>query len=272
MSAGAMRAVKVLVWAACTWPGANLFYNAFWGDLGINPVETLEHTSGEAALVILLCSLAITPVRRITGWNRLQSLRRLLGLWAFFYALAHLSFYILFDQACLYWADCQLKAVVDDVMKRKFILSGMVAFFAMLPRQVARGLKGKHCYEVIELNICKSECIAKQCWADNKHVRLDEISGKVQGDAEAKDLRFILSAVPITDDAGNPVGALEIQRNVTDEAVVQVKYQEMLETEARERERLANQIRVRTKELLETNQLLLKTQKDLLTYKKGLAV
>lgn len=133
MSAGAMRAVKVLVWAACTWPGAKLFYNAFWGDLGVNPVETLQHTSGEAALVILLCSLATTPVRRLTGWNRVQSLRRLLGLWAFFYALSHLSFYILFDQACLYWADCQLKAVVDDVMKRKFILSGMVAFFAMLP-------------------------------------------------------------------------------------------------------------------------------------------
>jgi hypothetical protein len=53
--------------------------------------------------------------------------------------------------------------------------------------------------------------------------------------------------------------------------VVQVKYQEMLETEARERERLANQIRTRTKELLETNQLLLKTQKELLSYKKGLS-
>ena len=146
------------------------------------------------------------------------------------------------------------------------------AFFAMLPRNLARGLKGRHCYEVLELNICKSECIAVQCWADNRHVRLDEISGKVAGDPEAKDLRFILSAVPITDEAGAAVGALEIQRNVTDEAVVQVKYQEMLETEARERERLANQIRARTKELLETNQLLLKTQKDLLTYKKGLAV
>jgi hypothetical protein len=68
------------------------------------------------------------------------------------------------------------------------------------------------------------------------------------------------------------VGALEIQRNVTDEAVVQVKYQEMLEKEARERERLANQVRMRTKELLETNQLLLKTQKELLAYKKGLTV
>jgi PAS domain-containing protein len=144
------------------------------------------------------------------------------------------------------------------------------AFFALLPRQVARGLKGKRCYEVIELNICKAECIAQQCWADNRHVRLDEISGSVVG--EAGNLRFILSAVPITDERGNHVGALEIQRNVTDEAVVQVKYQEMLETEARERERLANQVRMRTKELLETNQLLLKTQKELLDYKKGLAV
>jgi len=144
------------------------------------------------------------------------------------------------------------------------------AFFALLPRQVARGLKGKHCYEVLELNICKSECIAQQCWADNRHVRLDEISGGIAG--EAQKLRFILSAVPITDEAGNHVGALEIQRNVTDEAVVQVKYQEMLETEARERERLANQVRARTKELLETNQLLLKTQKELLAYKKGLTV
>jgi PAS domain-containing protein len=144
------------------------------------------------------------------------------------------------------------------------------AFFSLLPRQLARNLKGKHCYDVLELNICKSACIAQQCWADNRHVRLDEISGSTAGDART--LRFILSAVPITDEQGNHVGALEIQRNVTDEAVVQVKYQEMLETEARERERLANQVRARTKELLETNQLLLKTQKELLAYKKGLSV
>jgi PAS domain-containing protein len=164
-------------------------------------------------------------------------------------------------------------AIVDsyfivDVERR--IVDYNRAFFALLPRQLARGLKGKHCYEVLELNICKSECIAEQCWANNRQVRLDEISGSVVG--EAQPLRFILSAVPITDEQGNHVGALEIQRNVTDEAVVQVKYQEMLETEARERERLANQVRARTKELLETNQLLLKTQKELLAYKKGLTV
>ncbi len=146
------------------------------------------------------------------------------------------------------------------------------AFFAMMPRQVARGLRGKRCYEVLELNICANECIAQQCWTDNRHVRLDEISGTVVGDPNGATLRFILSAVPITDENGTPVGALEVQRNVTSEAEVQVKYQEMLENEAQERERLANQVRVRTKELLETNQLLLKTQKELLAYKKGLTV
>ncbi len=164
-------------------------------------------------------------------------------------------------------------AIVDSyfiVDTERRIVDFNRAFFALLPRQLARGLKGKHCYDVLELNICKTECIAQQCWSDNRHVRLDEISGNIQG--EAQKMRFILSAVPITDEAGNHVGALEIQRNVTDEAVVQVKYQEMLETEARERERLANQVRARTKELLETNQLLLKTQKELLAYKKGLTV
>ena len=85
-------------------------------------------------------------------------------------------------------------------------------------------------------------------------------------------MRFILSAIPILDENGNPVGALEIQRDVTDEAVVQVKYQEMLDTEAQERERLAGQIRSRTKELLDSNQTLLRVQKELLAYKKGLTI
>jgi PAS domain-containing protein len=164
-------------------------------------------------------------------------------------------------------------AIVDSyfiVDSERRIVDFNRAFYAMLPRQMARGLKGKHCYEVVELNICRDNCIAVQCWRDSRHVRLDEISGIIVGETEANRMRFILSAIPITDEAGNHVGALEIQRNVTDEAEVQVKYQEMLESEARERERLATQIRSRTRELLETNQLLLKTQKELLAYKRGL--
>lgn len=144
------------------------------------------------------------------------------------------------------------------------------AFFSMLPRQVARGLKGKKCYDVLELEICKDRCIAEQCWRDKRHVRLDEINGRISQTEQPA--RFILSAIPILDEGGTVVGALEIQRNVTDEAMVQVKYQEMLESEARERERLATQIRSRTKELLDTNQTLLRVQKELLAYKKGLVL
>lgn len=144
------------------------------------------------------------------------------------------------------------------------------AFFSLFPRQVARGLKGRKCYEVLQLNICKGRCIAQQCWSERKQVRLDEIDGRPAG--TEKQMRFILSAIPIYDEHGQVVGALEMQRDVTDEAMVQVKYQEMLEHEARERERLIGQIRARTRELVETHQALARAQKELLAFKKGLLV
>jgi len=144
------------------------------------------------------------------------------------------------------------------------------AFYSLLPRQIARGLKGKKCYDVIHHDICKERCIALQSWHEKRHVRFDEINSQIPG-VEGQ-VRFILSALPILGSDGEPAGCLEIQRNVTDEAVVQVKYQEMLDTEARERERLAQQIRARTRDVLETNQLLLRVQKELLSYKKGLMV
>ena len=164
------------------------------------------------------------------------------------------------------------EAIIDSwfiVDAERNVVEWNRAFYALLPKQVARGLKGRKCYEALELDICKSGCIAEQCWQGKRQVRLDEISGRpVQGEP----MRFVLSALPILDDSGNPVGALEIQRNVTDEAVVQTKYQEMLDHEARERERLQAQIRSRTKELLDTNQTLLRIQRELLAYKRGVSV
>jgi PAS domain-containing protein len=142
------------------------------------------------------------------------------------------------------------------------------AFYSLLPRQVARSLKEKKCYEALELSICKERCAGVACWQEKRHVRLDEIEGRPAG-TETR-MRFVVTAVPILDETGAPAGALEIQRNVTDEALVQAKYKEILDQEARERERLATQIRSRTKELLETNQALLRTQRELLAYKRGL--
>ena len=166
-------------------------------------------------------------------------------------------------------------AVVSDVIidgyfvldRERNILDFNQAFYAMLPRSVSRGLKGKKCYEVLNLEICKERCIAQQCWDQGKHIRLDEISGRIA--KTDRKLTFILSALPFFADDGGPEGALVIQRNVTDEALVQTKYQEMLEQEKRERERLLHIIRSRTKDLLETSQQLLGVQKELMDFRRG---
>jgi hypothetical protein len=144
------------------------------------------------------------------------------------------------------------------------------AFFSMLPRSLARGLHGKKCYDILELDICKERCIAQTCWQTKKHVRLDEIGGQIA--KTGRRLSFILSALPFFDEDGTCQGAMVIQRNVTDEAQVQSKYQEMLENEKRERDRLMLIIRSRTKDLLEASQELISVQRELNAFKRGRVV
>jgi len=126
------RSFKPAVFLAAAVPGLWLARRVWTGDLGVDPVTTLLHTSGRDALLLLLVTLSVTPVRRLTGWNRVQSVRRMLGLWTFFYALAHLSMYLVFDQLCYSLDTCEFAAVWDDVVKRKFIFAGMLAFAVLL--------------------------------------------------------------------------------------------------------------------------------------------
>ncbi|MCA9667655.1 MAG: PAS domain-containing protein [Myxococcales bacterium] len=171
----------------------------------------------------------------------------------------------------------RIKAISDVIIDSFFVVDAERtiidfnrAFHAMLPRSVARGLRGKKCYDVLQLDICKERCIAEQCWKNKRHIRLDEIHGKVV--KTNKSMTFILSALPLLDDDGNTLGAIVIHRNVTDEAQVQVKYQEMLDNAKREREQLKHVIRARTKDLLETSQDLLDAQKELMAFKRGRVV
>lgn len=123
-----VRILKAVAWVVCAAPGLLLLYKTFVsGDLGVNPVETLQHETGTPALQLLLATLAITPIRRLTGWNQIIRLRRLLGLWAFSYAVAHFSIYLVFDRFF------SLSGIAEDVVLRRFILSGMVSLLAMLP-------------------------------------------------------------------------------------------------------------------------------------------
>jgi sulfoxide reductase heme-binding subunit YedZ len=94
--------------------------------LGSNPVEEMEHFTGKWALRFVAITLAVTPVRRITGWNWLQKYRRMLGLWAFAYACTHLTIYAALDLE-FYWSE-----IGEDIAERPYITIGMTAFVLLL--------------------------------------------------------------------------------------------------------------------------------------------
>ena len=121
------RAAKPLVFAACLVPLALLGWRAFNAQLGANPIETITHATGDWTLRFLLISLAITPLRRVTGWNRVIGFRRMLGLFAFFYATLHLFTYLWLDKFFV-WAD-----ILHDIPKRPFITIGFSAFVLLVP-------------------------------------------------------------------------------------------------------------------------------------------
>ena len=133
------RYFKPAVFVACAIPLVDVavsFWLVYSGRdpnlLGADPTKALLHLTGEDALAILLLSLTVTPARRILGINKLHSLRRMLGLWAFTYAVSHLSIYLVFDQLCYSASTCQFNAIWQDFIKRKFIFVGQVAFICML--------------------------------------------------------------------------------------------------------------------------------------------
>ncbi|MCG8428722.1 MAG: sulfoxide reductase heme-binding subunit YedZ, partial [Chromatiales bacterium] len=120
------RIVKPLLFIACLTPVM------LWPfiDLGANPIEKLTHDSGQWALRFLLITLAITPLQKLTGIGELVRLRRMLGLYAFFYALAHASVYFILDQGL------DFSAVIADVVERPYITIGFAVFVSLIPLAV----------------------------------------------------------------------------------------------------------------------------------------
>ncbi len=124
------RLVRPAVFLACLVPFAWLLWRVASDDLGTNPIETLNRYTGDWTLRFLLVTLAVTPLRRLTGWHQLMRLRRMLGLYAFFYATVHFLTYALIDQ----YFD--LTAIVQDVAKRPFITIGFACFLLLIPLAV----------------------------------------------------------------------------------------------------------------------------------------
>jgi sulfoxide reductase heme-binding subunit YedZ len=124
---GLPRWLKPLVFALALVPLARLFVLGFGDGLGANPVEFVTRSTGTWALVMLCITLSVTPLRKLAGWTALVRLRRMLGLFAFFYATLHFVIFIWLE----HWFD--LGALFADVLDRPFVTVGFLALLLMLP-------------------------------------------------------------------------------------------------------------------------------------------
>ena len=128
MKRSILISLKALTWLACLWPLAQLVWGAATNNLGADPTAKITLTTGYTTLLLLILSLAVTPVRRlIPKLTWLVKFRRLLGLFAFFYATVHLATYI-----ALY-AGFDLNIMATDIAKRRFITVGVAAWLLLVP-------------------------------------------------------------------------------------------------------------------------------------------
>jgi len=128
MKRSTLIGLKTGTWIACLWQFVLLVYGAVTNTLGPDPVSKIALTTGYTTLMLLIVSLGITPVRKLAPrLNWLIKFRRLLGLFAFFYATVHLLTYV-----ALY-ANFDINTMVTDITKRRFIMSGMAAYLLLLP-------------------------------------------------------------------------------------------------------------------------------------------
>src|SRR2546423_4779042 len=121
------RFTKVVLFINALVPLVLLFWDVWHKRVGANPLEFITRTTGMLTLVFLVISLAVTPLRKVTGANWVVKFRRMLGLFAFFFGSLHLLTYVSFDRFF------NLKSVPADLLKRPFIAIGMTAFVLMIP-------------------------------------------------------------------------------------------------------------------------------------------
>ncbi len=122
-----IKLLKILLFLAALGPLVRLLWKGAQGTLGANPIEFITRSTGEWILVFLMVTLAITPLRKLTGIPELIRFRRMLGLFAFFYGCLHLMTYVWLDQ------NFNFAGMVPDVYKRPFITAGFTGFMLMLP-------------------------------------------------------------------------------------------------------------------------------------------
>jgi methionine sulfoxide reductase heme-binding subunit len=171
---------KLLVFLACLIPLGLLVWKGFHADLTANPVEKVEHTTGDWTIYFLLITLSITPLRKLVPRLNLIRFRRMLGLYAFFYGCLHLLTYAIFDQS-FNWMS-----ILMDVAKRPFITVGFFGFVLMIPLAVTstagmiRRLGGKRWTMLHRLiYITATAGVVHYYWQVKSDVRLPVLYGAI---------------------------------------------------------------------------------------------
>ena len=127
LTAHLLRYFKPVIFLACLAPLANLAWRALHAELGANPIEAITHSTGTCTLVFLLITLSVTPLRKLTRQYWLINLRRMFGLFAFFYGCLHLTTYVWLDKFF------DVHEMLADIAKRRFITAGLAGFVLMIP-------------------------------------------------------------------------------------------------------------------------------------------
>ena len=173
------RVVKPVIWVAGLTPLAWQVWAFLTGHLEAEPVKGMEHFTGRTALIILFITLSITPLRRLSRRNSLIKIRRLIGLFAFFYALIHFSIFLVFD------LELSFKDLATEVVKRPYITVGfavllMLTTLAVTSPQVMVRKLGKRWQKLHRLiYLAAAGGVVHFLWAQKKDIRLPLIYAAV---------------------------------------------------------------------------------------------
>jgi sulfoxide reductase heme-binding subunit YedZ len=176
------RIVKPVLWVAGLAPLAYQVWAFLTGHLEAEPVKGMEHFTGRTAIIILFITLTVTPLRRLTGWNGLTKVRRLIGLFAFFYALIHFAIFLVFD------LELSFGDLAKEVVERPWITVGFAALLILSvlaitsPIAMVRRLGGKR-WNALHRLIYLAAILGMVhfFWSQKKDIRLPLIYAGVLG-------------------------------------------------------------------------------------------
>ena len=176
------RVVKPVLWAAGLAPLAYQIWAFLTGHLEAEPVKGMEHFTGRTAIITLFITLTVTPMRRLTGWNGLIKVRRLIGLFAFFYALIHFTIFLVFD------LELNFGDLAKEVVERPWITVGFSALLILAvlaitsPLAMVRRLGGKRWHALHRLIYLAAILgMVHFFWSQKKDIRLPLIYATVLG-------------------------------------------------------------------------------------------